>query len=244
MIQSPFLAETQVCVAQWGGTTASPFQVGLSGSPGLLHLKGQESFIPLTNRSLPTCVSPEVVYTGCCLLWGLSCSVICKWLWVVHGLFLWLLVLTVPKSFSCHCPGWLWGLQPNTFPGLGQAVNFLHDTQHECPGPRQQPRGLGAALCRSWSAKGKDWTLRNVHSSQSCVLKISAGCSSESQPSMCFRSVSLKASAWTYSLNKEQSLVATVLREDISCFLSKPLMIGRCPTTFIFKRSVFSVFTF
>lgn len=145
----------QVLVAQWGGTTVCSFQVGLFWEPGSapLHLKRQESFIPLTNRSLPMCVFPEVIYTRCCLLWGLACSVICMWCWSCwrfvpliadsHGL---------KQAFSCQCPWVAGGAGTQKATGLVKAESFLHDTQYEwlCPGPSQragqQPRGLGAVL--------------------------------------------------------------------------------------------------
>lgn len=188
------------------------------------------------------CVFPGVVYTWCCLCWGLACSVICMWCWSC-GWFVPLMANShgLKQAFSCQCPWVAVGAGAQKATGLVKAVSFLHDTQYECLGPSQragqQPPGLGA-----WSAKGKAWTLGNVHSYQARVLKISVGCGNESQPSTCFRSVSLKAFAWTYSLSKEQSLVTKVLREDIYCFLSMLLMNGGCPPIFVFKRSVFSGF--
>lgn len=155
----------QVLVAQWGGTTVCSFQVGLFWEPrsAPLHLKRQESFIPLTNRSLPMCVFPEVIYTRCCLLWGLACSVICMWCWSCwrfvpliadsHGL---------KQAFSCQCPwvaGGGWNPKGHRF---GKSWKFSAWHTVWVVVSWSQPKGRAAAtwpwgcvVSLHWSEKGK-----------------------------------------------------------------------------------------
>lgn len=111
-----------------------------------LHLKRQKSFISLTNRSLPMCVFPEVIYTWCCLCWGLACSVICMWWWSC-GWFVPLMADShgLKQPFSCPWVAVRAGTQKAT--GLVKGVSSLHDTQYECL--ESWPKGRAAAA-RPW----------------------------------------------------------------------------------------------
>lgn len=125
-----------------------------------LHLMRQESFLPLTNRLLPPCVFPGVIYTWCCLLWGLTHTVICMWCWSY-----WRFVPLIADSHDTEICLWL-PVQLCSCRGCslkghrsGEAGSFLQDTWYEwsCPGPNQktgqEPRGFVSVLCHCTASK-------------------------------------------------------------------------------------------
>lgn len=239
----------RVLVVQQGGTMVRQPSFSLAclswelrAAP--LHLMRQESFIPLTNRHLPLCISPEVIYTGCCLLWGLARTVICIWRWR-YWRFVPLIAdshepeicLLLPVQLCYSCRGCnLTGHRnaENVFSkmhGMGSYVRV--------PTERQWAAATWLWVCfvsLHWPAKRNAWTLMNAHSYQCSALKTSAGCSDE-KPTLCVLGACFSEGICLH-INKDWPLVTRVLREDIWCSLRMPLMIWGWPTIFVLKRYI------